>query len=139
MGVNPFAVAALPSSYRFSNGFLYQFKIDTNGDYHEDYADSGNVQDDASHAAAGAQTFHVRVGKVDVPGAVNALMTNQDIDVTGAVSTVVNSKNVSVFAGLRDDPFTFDLGQFNRIQAGTSQLFRAVPASPIGPLSGRAW
>jgi hypothetical protein len=138
MGVNPFAVPAVPSSYRFSTGFLYQFKIDTTGDYVEDAVIQVTFKDAATVSAA-AQSIHVRIGAPDPgsTGAVNTLMTNQAIDVTGPVNTVINSNGVQVFAGLRDDPFTFDVGQFFRIQAGTSQLFRAVPASPLGPLTGR--
>jgi hypothetical protein len=138
MGVNPFAVPALNSSYRFSTGFLYQFKIDTTGDYVENYAIQVTFRDAAS-VSAGAQSVHVRIGAVDPgsTGAISTLMTNEAIDVTGPVNTVLNNNGVQVFAGLRDDPFTFDVGQFFRIQAGTSQLFRAVPSSPLGPLSGR--
>ena len=138
MGVNPFAVPAVPSSYRFSTGFLYQFKIDTTGDYVEDSVIQVTFKDAATVSAA-AQSIHVRIGAPDPgsTGAVNTLMTNEAIDVTGPVNTVINSNGIQVFAGLRDDPFTFDVGQFFRIQAGTSQLFRAVPASPLGPLTGR--
>ena len=41
-------------------------------------------------------------------------------------------------AGLRDDPFVFDLAQFNRILCGTQDVFRAVSSSPLGPLRGRS-
>jgi len=138
MGVNPFAVPALNDSYRFSTGFLYQFKIDTTGNYVENNVIQVTFGDAASVSAA-AQSIHVRIGAPDPgsTGAVNTLMTNAAVDVTGPVNTVINSNGVQVFAGLRDDPFTFDVGQFFRIKAGTSQLFRAVPASPLGPLTGR--
>jgi len=138
MGVNPFAVPALNDSYRFSTGFLYQFKIDTTGDYVEDFVVQVTFRDAAS-VSAGAQTVHVRMGP-STPGntgAVNTIMQDAPVNVTGPVNTVINSGGVQVFAGLRDDPFTFDVGQFFRIKAGTSQLFRAVPTSPLGPLTGR--
>ncbi|HEV3199547.1 MAG TPA: DUF4331 family protein [Bryobacteraceae bacterium] len=138
MGVNPFAVAAVPTSYRFSTGFLYQFKIDTTGDAVEDFAIQVTFRDTAPRTPAG-QMIHVRVGPANTgnTGAINTVMQDAPINVTGAVNTVLSNGGVQVFAGLRDDPFTFDVGQFFRIQAGTSQLFRAVPTSPIGPLTGR--
>src|SRR5258708_7172184 len=36
MGVNPFALPVFTQSYRFSPDYLYQFKIDVNGDAKED-------------------------------------------------------------------------------------------------------
>ena len=35
-GVNPFAVPAVQGSYKFSNEFLYQLKVDITGDFIED-------------------------------------------------------------------------------------------------------
>src|SRR5262249_17953267 len=37
MGVNGFAVPAVRGSYSFSPDFLYQFKIDNDGDFREDW------------------------------------------------------------------------------------------------------
>jgi hypothetical protein len=68
---------------------------------------------------------------------VNAVNQDAAINVSGPVNTVLNNGGVQVFCGLRDDPFVFDFAQFSRIQTGASQLFRAVPASPLGPLTGR--
>src|SRR5579871_518777 len=48
MGVNPFAVPAEAVNYRFSTGFLYQFKVDTTGDYLEDYSIQVTFKDAAS-------------------------------------------------------------------------------------------
>jgi hypothetical protein len=139
MGVNPFAVPASSSTYRFSTGFLYQFKIDNTGDYVEDYSIQVTFKDAATVSAA-AQSVHVRIGTPDpgALGAVNTIMTSPAIDVTGPVNTVINSNNVQVYAGLRDDPFVFDVAQFFSIQAGTADVFRAIPTSPIGALRGRA-
>lgn len=133
MGVNPFAVPALNQSYRFSTGFLYQFKIDSTGDYVEDYS----VQVTFRDTAAG-QAVHVRVGSTDPgsAGAVNTVMNDAAINVSGPVNTVLSGGGVQVYAGLRDDPFVLD-GQFFRIVAGTADVFRDIPTSPIGPLRGR--
>jgi len=133
MGVNPFAVPALNQSYRFSTGFLYQFKIDNTGDYVEDYAVQVNFKDTAN-----GQAIHVRVGAADAggTGAVNTIMEDPSIEVTGALNTVLSNGGVQVYAGLRDDPFAFD-GQFFRIIAGTADVFRDLPTTPLGPLRGR--
>src|SRR5207253_2754506 len=48
MGVNPFEIPALRHSYRFSTGFLYQFKFDVNGDSKEDYAVQVTFKDTAA-------------------------------------------------------------------------------------------
>jgi hypothetical protein len=133
MGVNPFAVPALLQSYRFSTGFLYQFKIDVNSDAKEDFV----VQVTFRDTDAG-QRVRVRVGQPDSTsvGGINTLLTSPNINVTGPVGSVIGDSGVQVFAGLRDDPFTLD-GQFFRIVAGTADVFRDIPASPIGPLRGR--
>jgi len=136
MGVNPFAVPAELSTYRFSTGFLYQFKIDSTGDYVEDYTIQVTFKDAASASLPG-QSVHVRIGAAESTGPVNTLMTNEAVDITGPVNQVLTNNGIQVFAGLRDDPFVFDIGQFFRIQAGTSQVFRAIPSSPIGALAGR--
>jgi hypothetical protein len=135
MGVNPAAVPALTHSYRFSTGFLYQFKVDVNSDAKEDFV----VQVTFRDTDAG-QRFRVRVGQPDSTsvGGINTLLTSPDINVTGAVGSVVSdsSSGMQVFTGLRDDPFTLD-GQFVRIVAGTADVFRDIPTSPLGPLRGR--
>src|SRR5438105_2346649 len=73
MGVNPFEIPALAHSYRFSTGFLYQFKIDSTGDYKEDYT----IQVTFKDTTAGQQ-FHVRIGSPDISatGAVNPILTD---------------------------------------------------------------
>ncbi len=45
--------------------------------------------------------------------------------------------SIQVFTGLRDDPFVFDLGQYNRIIGGEQAVFRNIATSPVGPLPGR--
>src|SRR5260370_11820978 len=105
MGVNPFEIPALRHSYRFSTGFLYQFKIDVTGDYKEDFV----VQVTFRDTAAG-QRFHVRLGSPDVTttGAVNTILTDATINATGPLDTVVSSGDLQVYAGQRDDPFVLD-------------------------------
>jgi hypothetical protein len=45
----------------------------------------------------------------------------------------LGARSIQAFTGLRDDPFVFDFAQFNRIQGGLQDTFRAIPSSPLGP------
>ena len=134
MGVNPFAVPAHLHSYRFSKDYLYQFKLDLNGDAKEDLV----IQAKFSETETG-QIVHLRIGVPDAgsAGANNTFMENASSALDHATGEVFGDANdVQVFTGLRDDPFVLD-GQFFRIVANLQDVFRAIPASPLGPLRGR--
>jgi hypothetical protein len=45
------------------------------------------------------------------------------LSVEGPIESVVDNGDLRVFAGLREDPFFFDVGAFNRIRAGQSPGF----------------
>jgi Domain of unknown function (DUF4331) len=135
MGVNSFAVPSATSSYRFSPEYLYQFKIDRFGTYKEDFV----VQVHFENTSSGQQAF-VSVGTPDpnAVGAVNQLLVGANSNIDGPTGgTFGDPASIQVFTGLRDDPFVFDLAQFNRISAGTQDVFRNIPSSPLGPLRGR--
>jgi len=137
MGVNPFALPGLTPTYRFSPEYLYQFKIDRFGTYKEDFV----VQVRFENTPTGQQAF-VSVGTPDPNsvGAVNQLLigANSNIDGPTGAAPFGDPNSIQAFAGLRDDPFVFDFAQFNRIQAGTQNVFRNIPTSPLGPLLGRS-
>lgn len=132
MGVNPFAVPAAPGSYRFAPESLYQFKIDNNGDGNEDFV----VQLKFKNTATG-QT-------VDVYGPLhpNLIGARNKVNpgpphVSGPTGGIIGDPNgVLVFTGLRDDPFVFDLSQFNRILGGDQDVFRDID-TPLGHFRGR--
>src|SRR5216684_7288322 len=63
MGVNPFSVPSIVQNYRFSKDFLYQFKIDRQGTYKEDFV----VQIRFDNTPSTSQIAHVRVAVPD-PG-----------------------------------------------------------------------
>jgi len=135
MGVNPFAAPAASPTYRFSPDYLYQFKIDRSGSYKEDFV----VQLRFENTPTGQQVF-VSADSPDpnTVGAVNQLLVGATVALDGPVGSAFGDPaNIQVFAGLRDDPFVFDLAQFNRILAGTQDVFRDIPSSPLGPLRGR--
>jgi hypothetical protein len=135
MGVNPFAVPGAGPTYRFSPDYLYQFKIDRFGTYAENLV----FQIRFENTSKGQQAF-ISVGSPDPNsvGAVNQLLVNANSNINGPVGRVFgDSTSIQAFTGLRDDPFVFDLAQFNRILAGTQDVFRNIASSPLGPLRGR--
>src|ERR1700693_2897 len=134
MGVNPFAVPGATPSYRFSPEYLYQFKIDRSGSYTEDFV----FQIRFENTSTGQKAF-VNVGNPGTAvGAINQLLISPNSSVNGTVGTTFgSSSSIQVFTGLRDDPFVFDLAQFNRILAGEQDVFRNIASSPLGPLRGR--
>ena len=135
MGVNPFAVPGAASTYRFSPNYLYQFKINASGNFKEELVVQVRFQNTAT-----GQTAFVAIDSPDpsTVGAVNQLLVSPKNSISGAVGGVIGDpQGVQAFTGLRDDPFVFDLAQFNRILAGTQDVFRNIPTSPLGPLRGR--
>ena len=109
MGVNPVAVPFLLHSYRFSKDYLYQFKLDLNGDATEDLVIQAKFSDSDT-----GQIVHVRIGVPDAGsvGANNSYMENAPSQLDHATGETFGADNdVQVFTGLRDDPFVLD-GQF---------------------------
>ena len=135
MGVNSFAVPSAPGTYSFSPDYLYQFKIDSNGNGVEDHV----VQVTFRNVANGGQIVQV-VGPVRPAqtGARNKLITTVPAVQGLTGGTVGNPNGVLTFTGLRDDPFVFDLSQFNRILAGSQEVFRDMTSPFLGPLRGRS-
>lgn len=133
MGVNSFAVPAAPGSYGFSPDLLYQFKIDNNGDAVEDFV----VQLKFIGRLAGQTVQVLGPAHPSQRGAQNKLLSGAPA-VQGLPGNILsNSQGLKAFTGLRDDPFVFDLGQFNRILSGLQDLFRGATSPALGPLSGR--
>ncbi|MGH9661137.1 MAG: DUF4331 family protein [Bryobacteraceae bacterium] len=136
IGVNPFAVPAIQGGYKFSNEFLYQVKVDNNGDYKEDLV--------VQFWFAGlppAQQFRMRIAVPD-PLLVGAINRGADggAFVEGPVGRVVDFGDYEVYTGTRDDPFVVDIGQLNRILGGAQDVFRGftTPVAAVGALRGRA-
>ena len=124
MTVSGFIPPSEASTTYFDPNVLYQWKIDNNGDAVEDLVVQAFVTGSGGH-----QVMHFRG-----PAAPSAIgSTSRIIDgpetATVAVSNtptpVVASRNgMTVFAGVRDDPFFFDLVQFKKIIAGQATSFR---------------
>ena len=112
------------STAKFDENTLLEFNIDNNGD---------NVEDLVLQCKYDATT-----NKMQVFGPINPSQTGTRSKLEGSVSaeTVVTAYSASsspligtgatgirVFAGPRDDPFFFDLGQYKKILAGTATGF----------------
>ena len=114
-----------PSETRFFDpNALYQFKIDTDGDAVEDLV----IQVFATGTGTD-QRVHFRGPAVPpAMGAVNMLLPGEDavtVQFSGAdQARVETGGGLTVFAGLRDDPFFFDLARVREIVGGQETSFR---------------
>jgi len=126
MTVNPFQIGGAPG-IAFGQDVLYEFKIDNTGDNVEDLVIQTTFGPVLSSSTP--QTFSVRgPAKPRTAGTASSLLLSDAPSITGdANGTVATSTGnvVKAFAGVRDDPFFFDL-IFG---------FRLLGISPGGPLS----
>lgn len=133
MAVNPLSVPSRTLSYGFSQEFLYQLKIDNDGDGREDAV----IQ--AMFEGIGIEQT-VRLFGPERPqdqGDLNRLLPGEPA-VEGPTGIVLgDSDGLQLFAGLRDDTFVNDAGQVFRITTNLQDVFREVADSLLGPLRGR--
>lgn len=134
MGVNPFALPSFVQSYRFSTSYLYQFKIDVNGDANEDLV----VQIRFRNTDTGQNIIvHTGSPNPNYMGATNVWLEDAPSQIETSTETMYGTPDdVQIFAGQRDDPFVLD-SQFFRILNGSQDVFRDIPTSPLGHLRGR--
>lgn len=114
--ISPMASAAAS----FDENVMVEFNIDNNGD---------NVEDLVIQAVPrnGKMYFFGPVA----PGTAGTTSTVKTSNALGSVAitpygtnAIVSSENgASMFAGLRDDPFYFDFGQYSAIIGGTASSF----------------
>jgi len=143
-------------SRTFDEDALYQFKIDQDGDAVEDLV----IQAFATGSGS-SQTVHFRgPAAPERTGAVTELLPGNDAAAvqisTGASAITATGGGLTVFAGVRDDPFFFDLARFNEIVMGMATEFRdpgidtfagsnalaivvELPVSQIGASSFSVW
>ena len=107
----------------FDPAVLYQIKIDTNNDAVEDLVIQAQVT-----GTPGNQVMHFRgPARPQSTGVVNQrLLGNETVAVrvsNEAFPVIARSRGMTVFAGVRDDPFFFDLGQFRKVVSGQAPSF----------------
>ncbi|MDX1661521.1 MAG: DUF4331 family protein [Gemmatimonadota bacterium] len=112
------------SSTFFDPNVLYEFQIDTTGDAVED-----RVIQVFATGTGSDQVLHVRgPAAPTMTGAQSRVLPGDDVASVrfsgpGDVR-VGEGGGLKVFAGVRDDPFFFDLARFNEIAAGNATSFR---------------
>lgn len=140
LGLNPFSVPALSSTYDFSTELLYQIKINNDGSGREDFVIqamfSGHGATQTMTICAPRRVPHEEVGPRNK---FHCSATDSDA-LSGAVGAVLgNPAGFQAFTGSRDDPFVFDFAQFGRItSSGTQDVFRQVTVPVLGTLRGRS-
>jgi hypothetical protein len=122
MTVNP--AAGVISGTTFRPDAKYEFLIDNDGDAKAD----ATVRVQFSDVEGGQQDYRVHVIRGN----------DGNVKVQGRTNQVVSEDGVTAFAGLRDDPFFFDLASFNGLgtgnafcQAGDSDFFLGLNTSAI--------
>src|SRR5213083_2252821 len=124
MTVSGFIPPSEASTTFFDPNVLYQWKIDNNGDAVEDLVIQAFVTGNGGH-----QVMHFRgPAPPRVTGATSRVIDGPEtttVPVTNGASPIIASRNgMTAFAGVRDDPFFFDLVQFKKIIAGQATSFR---------------
>lgn len=108
---------------QFSPNVLYQWKIDNTGDAVEDLVIQAYVTGSGRN-----QVVHF-VGPVAPAriGGLNDIVEGAEIGAVqvsrGGTAEVASRRGISLFAGVRDDPFFFDLARFNQIVSGAAGSF----------------
>lgn len=122
MTVNP--AAGVISGTTFRPDAKYEFLIDNDGDAKAD----ATVRMQFSDVDGGQQDYRVHVIRGN----------DGNVKIRGRTNQVVSEDGVTAFAGLRDDPFFFDLASFNGLgtgdafcQAGDSDFFLGLNTSAI--------
>ena len=154
--VDPFTPPSELPSIRFSEEFLYQFKIDNKGSALEDLVVQFNV-----HGGRGDQTYDVVIGTPSVTGPhgnvriTGTTLCSGSVN-TGAVagSTIASSivtdatTGAKCYAGATDDSFQTDVAQAvfriglnpnptDNARNHTQDVFRGFVSTSFGPLRGR--
>jgi len=124
MTVSGFIPPSEASTTFFDPNVLYQWKIDNTGDAVEDLVIQAFVT-----GTGGNQVMHFRgPAAPSVTGATSRVVDGPEtatVRVSNTETPIIASRNgMTVFAGVRDDPFFFDLVQFKKIIAGQATSFR---------------
>ena len=104
----------------FSESVLTEINIDNNGDYVEDLVIQAIRKNDKMYFFG-----PVSPGTTGTTSTIKTTATSGSVEITqyGSAAIVKNQRGMKYFAGPRDDPFFFDLGQFKSILMGTAGGF----------------
>jgi len=114
MDVHPLIPAGLGASTSFDPGVMYEFKVDTVGDYHEHLV----MQFRATGVGAAQKVTFYGPQKPSSLGTTSTFGSPLGETTYGQTATLPGG--VQFFAGARRDPFYFDLTQFFKIDPDRS-------------------
>ena len=114
--LSPGATAAA----QFSENVLTEINIDNNGDNVEDLVIQAIRKNDKMYFFG-----PVAPGTTGTTSTIKTTATVGSVEITqyGAAAITAQQNGMKYFAGPRDDPFFFDLGQFRSILAGNASNF----------------
>ena len=113
----------------FNEDVLQEINIDTNGD---------NVEDLVIQAIRDGKEMHFfgpyAPNSTGVNSTINSKEESGKVKITpyGSAPIIESKKGMKFFAGPRDDPFFFDLGQFKHILAGEASSFNNPGTDSFG-------
>ena len=104
----------------FNENTLIELNIDTNADNVEDLVIQAIRKNDNMYFFG-----PVAPGTTGVTSTIKTTAAAGNVEITkyGSTPIIGTSNGMKFFAGLRDDPFFFDLNQFKKILAGTATGF----------------
>lgn len=120
-GLIPPSEAAIAS---FDRDVLYQFRIDNTGDAVEDLVIQAFPTGSGDNQVMRFRGPDAPVSTGTQNTVVRSAETAQVRISRGSTPITVSNDGITVFAGVRDDPFFFDLTQFQAILAGQASGFR---------------
>ena len=110
------------TSASFDENVMVEFNIDNNADNVEDLVIQAIPRNGKMYffgpVAPGTAGTSSTVKTANVLGSV-------DISSYGSSAVIASQNGASMFAGLRDDPFFFDFGQYSEIIAGNASSFNS--------------
>lgn len=131
MCVNPLITSANAATARFDPNVLYQFKIDNNGDAVEDVVIQAKFDNSTPQKVQIAGPI-----RPSSPGTVNVF--EKPFATSGTINgTFSPTAGMTVFTGVREDPFFFDLEQFFTIfpDRGVPTGLTTPPTNPNQPMA----
>lgn len=134
MTVNPFVAPPANTATFFDPAVAYRFHIDRTGDNVEDIVYEVRFGPFDSKTHQQTITVNGTAAGISTPGSIDAVAPPDVIN-----NFTVNGAQHTIFAGLRQDPFFFDLTGFNRLiehgdaypRANAIDSFRDVNTSAI--------
>lgn len=132
MCVNPLITPSTKDSVAFDPDVLYQFKIDNTGDNVEDLV----IQMKANGIGPSQQ---IKVTAPVTPSRIGTVAEAMSFTGTGNFNSSFTGAGMQVFAGVREDPFFFDLEQFFTILPDRATPINGIAVSDPNTPKATSW